>query len=456
MVIFAGIVNPAISGSLELHLEGERLTLHAESAGLQDILRAIAKQGIAVQVDPLLNPEISISFYNKDIQQGLKSIFKSLGYVLIWESVSGSSDIYLAEIQVFEQGRKAFIKPLKIRDSFDIARNPENGSLFVRDEILLRRKMGMPLAEFEKIINNINGIITDKNDVLGIYKVQLPENTDIPALVKELGKISNIAGAEPNYAYPISLPYRNIAGNPSFPEHNFSFASAGTASVAVLDSGLLPGYGLDELVVASLDAVNPENSISDGLGHGTQMALIASGVIKPDGVLDNDKEAVPVIPIRAFDDNGVTSSFSIMNSIDFALEKGARVLSLSWGSDTKSKFLEQAMEYADSKNLIVVASAGNEPTGKPVWPAAFPSVICVGALGPDGKPWDKSNYGSFVDLSAPGFASMPIGYKGEPGAYAGTSIATAYVTNIIARYLSKHPGASKQEVLTKGLGIKDQ
>ncbi|MDM8538431.1 S8 family serine peptidase [Desulfobacterales bacterium HSG17] len=437
-----------MAGTLELRLEKDRLTLYAENAGLQDILRAIAKQGIAVQVDPGLNPEISVSFYNKDVQQGLKSLLKSINHILIWESVSGTSNIRLAEIQVFEQGRKAFMKPLKIRDSFAIARNPENGALFVRDEILLHRKMEMSVAEFEKIINRVNGTITDKNDVLGVYKVRLPENTDIPSLVKELNKVSGISGAEPNYAYPISLPYKNIASNPSFTDNKFPGAANGAAPVAVLDSGLLPDSGLDELVVASFDAVNPENRISDGLGHGTQMALIASGVIKPEGILDNKSDAIPVIPIRAFDDNGLTSSFSIMNSIDFALEKGARVLSLSWSSDTKSEFLEQAMEYADSKNLIVVASAGNEPTGKPVWPAAYPSVICVGALNPDGKPWDKSNYGSFVDLAAPGFASLPVGYKGEPGAYAGTSIATAYVTNVIARYLSEHSQASKQEVLS--------
>ncbi len=136
-----------------------------------------------------------------------------------------------------------------------------------------------------------------------------------------------------------------------------------------------------------------------------------------------------------------------MESIDFALENGAKVLSLSWGSETQSDFMEQAMQYADSKGLIVVAAAGNEATGTSVYPAAYSTVIGVGALAPDGTRWENSNYGNSVTLSAPGFADLPVGYKGEAGAYAGTSIATAFVANAAAAYINEHPEASKAEVV---------
>jgi subtilisin family serine protease len=135
-----------------------------------------------------------------------------------------------------------------------------------------------------------------------------------------------------------------------------------------------------------------------------------------------------------------------MTSINFALENNARVMSLSWGSETRSSFMERAFDNAHKKGLIIVASAGNEPTGKPVYPAAYSSVIGVGALEPHGTTWDKSNYGSFVMLYAPGFANMPVGHEGEPGVYAGTSIATAHVANAIAAFLSDNPAATMQEV----------
>ena len=155
---------------------------------------------------------------------------------------------------------------------------------------------------------------------------------------------------------------------------------------------------------------------------------------------------IPIIPIRAFDDNGFTTDFKIMDSINFALKNNAKVMSLSWGSETRSDIMEKNFEYAKAKGLIIVASAGNEPTGKPVYPAAYPTVIGVGALGPHGKTWENSNYGNFVALYAPGFANLPVGHKGDPGMYAGTSISTALVANSIASFLSENPAATSQEV----------
>jgi len=108
--------------------------------------------------------------------------------------------------------------------------------------------------------------------------------------------------------------------------------------------------------------------------------------------------------------------------------------------------MEKAFTDATARGLVIVASAGNEPTGKPVYPAAYPSVIGVGALEPHGKTWENSNYGNFVALYAPGFANLPVGHKGDPGLYAGTSISTAFVANSIAGYLSENPAATLQEI----------
>jgi subtilisin family serine protease len=217
--------------------------------------------------------------------------------------------------------------------------------------------------------------------------------------------------------------------------------------VAVVDSGLRADAGLDKFVLAALDALNPDKPISDTGGHGTQMALIAAGVVKPMGIQGESAAQTPIIAIKAFDENGFTSNVLLMESIDFALKNGARVMSLSWGSETKSEILSEVLELADSKGLIIVASAGNEPTGEPHYPAAYAGVIGVGALAPDGKTWEKSNRGEFVDLYAPGFAALPVGYKGDPGIYVGTSISAAFTANRIAGILSKNPKATKEEIL---------
>ncbi len=438
--------------ALEVKMTGDRLSLHADHTPLQDILQRMADQGISIQIDPRLNPAISASFENRDMQESLNSILKSLNHVLIWESAEGESGniIKLAEIQIFMPGKKELMKPLGKRSVLSIARNPKDGSLFVKDEILLRLRPGADISKIKKLLEQIGGTVIASNPALGIYKIRVPENSDIPAIAEQLSKHPGVAKSEPNYAYPISIPFRNASNNGDFSIPDIPLPD-GKIPIAVLDTGLDPGSVPGEYILASLDAVNMDRTISDSLGHGTQMVLIASGVVEPYGVVPSsatgeDMTRNPVIAIRAFDDNGFTSNYNIMDSINFALENGARVMSLSWGSETRSGFMEDAMNYANSKGLVIVASAGNEPTGKPQYPGAYESVICVGAIDPEGKRWKNSNYGDFVNLYAPGFATLPVGYKGDPGAYAGTSISTAYEASRIADYLSENPEASMQEI----------
>ena len=353
----------------------------------------------------------------------------------------------LAEIQVFRPGQKDLIRPLRKASTLSIARNPKDGSFYVKDEILIRLKPGADLSELLKLLQETGGILVGSYPGLGIYKVRLPQGSDVPGLVEEIKRRGGAGIAEPNYAYPVPPSPRDLDWSTLRLSYADAYPQPKGTPIAVIDSGLRADAGLDKFVLASLDALDPDKPISDTGGHGTQMALIAAGVVKPMGVKGDSVAQTSIIAIKAFDENGFTSNFLLMQSIDFALKNGARVMSLSWGSETKSEFLSEALELADSKGLIIVGSAGNEPTGEPHYPAAYPEVIGVGALAPDGKAWEKSNRGDFVDLYAPGFASLPVGYKGDPGIYAGTSISTAFTANLIASILSKNPKATKQEIL---------
>jgi hypothetical protein len=426
--------------AFEVRLAGDRLSVQADQVPLQAILSRLAGLGIRVFIDPELNPEISASFEDRDVQKALASILKPYNHVLVWESIEGSPGpiMRLAEIQVFSPGRKELLKEKNSKGNLAVAVNPTDGSRYVKGELLLRLHPEMRLSEFKKLLLKIGGTVVDSHPSLGVYRIRLPEESDAPAVAGQIRSYPGVESSEPNYAYPVNVPQRSEIS--SIPQVNPSHADPEEhpAPVAILDTGLMPNAGLENKILASLNAVNPDQPIYDSLGHGTQMALIASGMVRPLGAGETESQN-PIIAVRAFDENGYTSSFNIMESIDFAVKKGARVMSLSWGSEISSEFLEDALASAVSAGLIIVASAGNEPTGRPVYPAAYSSVIAVGALGPDGKTWENSNYGDFVMLYAPGFASLPMGYKGDPGTYAGTSIATAYVANLIAGYLSRNP-----------------
>ena len=432
--------------ALHVQITGDKLTLQADDIPLQDILAGLAQEGIRVHMDPQIDRKMSASFQNLEIQKGLEWILKDLDYVLLWESIEGPGGRIprLAEIQVFRPGQKDRMELIASRRSLAVGQNPEDGSYYVRDEVLLRVKPGTDPEAVDALLAAWGGRVVDGFGALGIFRVRLPEGSDVQAVVKELQEKLGQEGAEANFAYPMPRSPGDIRIHPVDPTLGIG---ENPVPVAVIDSGLSPDARMDRYVLASLDAMNPGQAISDDEGHGTQMALIAAGLVKPMGVSESSGSHVPIIPIRAFDEKGFTSTFHLMQSIEFALRHGARVMSLSWGSETRSEFLGLALESAHLRGLVIVASAGNEPTGRPQYPAAYPSVIGVGALGPGGKPWEKSNSGDFVALYAPGFASMPVGYRGEAGVYGGTSISAAFTANRIASILSAHPKATQEQII---------
>ena len=76
---------------LDVRIIGDKLSFHADQAPLQSILQRMADLGIKIRIDPQLNPKISASFKDRDIQKGLDSILKSFSYVLIWGSIEGAA-----------------------------------------------------------------------------------------------------------------------------------------------------------------------------------------------------------------------------------------------------------------------------------------------------------------------------------------------------------------------------
>ena len=440
------------ANSFKVQLEGELLSLNAEKIPLRTILTEIATQGIIVKLDPQINPLITANYTNRPVEQVFGAILNTASYSLLWESKKQPGDtarISLAEIQVFQSDHKGLMKQLLPPKKLLIAQN-KDGSFYVKNEILLQLTAGADITELERLFQQYNATIT-QSKIPGVFRITFPDDANIQAIIREIKDTHKIDSAELNYAYPIQQPITYPAPFPSPDlEAEYYAPTSNLAPIAILDSGLSTSeMDFDKFVISSLDVMNPDMPITDTLGHGTQMGLIATGLVKPYGIGNESSESYnPIVAIKAFDDNGYITDYNIIDSINFALENNARVMSLSWGSETKSAFMEKAFEYASAKGLIIVASAGNEPTGTPVYPAAFPSVIGVGALGPHGKKnWVNSNYGSFVAFYAPGFANMPVGHNGDPGIYAGTSISAAYVANTIATFLSQNPSAGTQEVL---------
>ena len=431
--------------AVEVRREGDRLWLVAENASLYDLLRGFGHAGVRVQMDPELDVRVTVDIEDADAERVLAVLFEPIGYVLIWDVMEGPLGPWpkLAEIQVFRPGNREQMQPLQHSDAWRVLAMPDGSGIeYIADEILIGFAPGSDSDAIRLLIRQIGGTVVESIPELGVYRIRLPPGTNVPALIDQLARNALVAEVEPNFAYRMPTPtiVPDRGDSPAVPVR---IPREGAASVAVLDSGLTMRPDMDGLIVGGFNALHPDRPPTDTAGHGTQMALIGTGAIRPGGLEGGD--GVPVIPIRAFNDDGITSNFAQIRSLFYAADQGASVLNMSWGSPANSAFLENAILKASEADLVVVASAGNEPVNKPMYPAAYPDVIGVGAALDDGTPWPQSNYGDFVFVSAPGTATFPVGYQGNPGSYAGTSIAAATVSHALGLYYERNPGATPRQ-----------
>jgi len=411
---------------------GNQLSINAKEVALQDLLSSFQEWGILVKIDPHINPKISVSFSDRDIQKGLDLILKSLNHIYLWQALDGpwGKQPILKEIHVFFSGKKHLMRPLQ-NSLANIAQDPKTKNRYIKNELLVRLARDIDAHRFLDFLSQVNGTIIDSHPGLSIYQIRFPPSVDALKYLKKFQKNQYVSEVEPNFVYRrpkmIQSSFsRQLPQNIFNPNRN----PQSTRSIAILDTGLLLNEYISPYVISSYDSVQSSDNIADTSGHGTNMANIACGNVMPAG--GDGSEARYIVPIRLFEDSGVVSNFTIMKSINYAIEKGAKVISMSWGSDTYSHFLDNALTHAESLGMIPLAAAGNEPTGKLYYPAAYESVIGIGATTPDGTRWKRSNYGNFVDIFAPGFANVPSKYSQWPGQYVGTSISTAFVANRLA------------------------
>jgi len=323
------------------------------------------------------------------------------------------------------------VKPLKnirrIETSLDGTRR------FMAREILVGFGPGASIDDLCALLARLGGSVIAANPDLGIYRILLPEGANVLALLEELKRDESIAMVEPNYVVdlPDLLPGEPPAASDLLPWK--APAGDGTIAVSVLDSGLIPSDSLNAAVLSAYDATNPDAPlVSDEVGHGTLMAQLAAGLLDPYG--SSVGEGVPVVAIKAFADDGSADSFTLMNAMTHAVQNSTGPISLSWGAETPSKFIQAAVRYALDNGSPVFAAPGNKKTGKPMYPAAYPEVIGV-AAGKDGQFEPYSNEGDFVDIVIPGSA----------GGSDGTSVSTAAAAHIVGQYMQIHSGISGKE-----------
>jgi subtilisin family serine protease len=222
------------------------------------------------------------------------------------------------------------------------------------------------------------------------------------------------------------------------------------ATVAVIDSGINAQH--EDFVGVSLlpgiNVIDGSSDTDDELGHGTFVSGIIAAVRNNKVGIAGIADQVSLVPIKCFSDTEQASIFDICRGIYAAVDDfGCDVICLSLGTPNDSMAMEEAVDYAASKNVIVIAAVGNEGDTELFYPAAYDSVIGTASYDASGVGSSFSEKNMSVFISAPG-SDISSTYIGSSSAYAtadGTSFSAPHVAALAAVAKSYDPGMTLDE-----------
>jgi hypothetical protein len=195
--------------------------------------------------------------------------------------------------------------------------------------------------------------------------------------------------------------------------------------VAVLDSGISQGLSPEVDARVLLRADFSDSIAEEATAHGATVADVVLQVAPDAWILD----------AKVGDEHGLNTN-QVVNGIVWAVNNGADVLNMSFGSPTPSEAEKVAIDWAVGRGVVVVASAGNDAASSGSYPAKYPNVLAVGALDSQSRVASFSTPGAYVDAWAAG-VDVPV-FRGQDFA-TGTSFAAPHVAGLAALVAQRKP-----------------
>jgi subtilisin family serine protease len=384
--------------------------------------------------------------------------------------------------RVFNAGLIAGMTALLIFGGSGLPRSQADPD-FVPGEVLLKFKSSVPLPERALALAALRSRALARISSLNAYVVRIPEDATVEEMVQAFGRNPGIAYVQPNYIYRACLTPNDkyfedqyalfnkgqqvgwVPGSPQGkPSADIKATSAweettGIAGVVIgiVDTGVDLNHPdlKNKIRSRGYDFVNGDTDATDDNGHGTMVAGIAAAETNNyegiAGVAWNAK----ILPVKVLDQFGSGTTVTIVNGILWAVDNGAQILNLSFGSPAKDNAVEEALKYAfETKGVFIAAAAGNDNTAV-YYPAAYDRYVCAtAATDYNDQRTTWSNFGPEIDVAAPGdkiittypVALTPAGF--QPYKFQdGTSMAGAHVAGLAALIRGIKPALTPGDVM---------
>lgn len=259
---------------------------------------------------------------------------------------------------------------------------------------------------------------------------------------------------EPNFKFQCQFvpndPYWTLQWGPQKIEAPWAWnITVGDPSVlvAVVDTGI--DYSHPDLaanyVALGRDWVNGDPDPMDDEGHGTHCAGIIAAVLN-NGIGIAGVAKIKIMAEKGLDRTGSGYTDWLANAIIHAVEKGAKIISMSWGGYYHSKLIYEAIKYAYDSGVLLVAAAGNDRVNAKLFPAGYNEVIAVAATDDYDNVASWSNFGDWIELSAPGVQIYSTYPRNNYVYLSGTSMAAPHVSGVAALIWSQFPEKSRDWV----------
>ena len=315
---------------------------------------------------------------------------------------------------------------------------------------------------------------------LNAFRVRLSGVRSLRQSLDELRRNPQIAYVEPNVrmeALKKSNPSGAIVANDPFYSQQYALGKMQVSQawnlwspisqtvVAILDTGVDAGHpDLTNAIyrdanrnVIGYNFTVGNSDTTDGNGHGTFCAgeiaaqanngIGVAGVAGPNSFMASGTEnPIKIMPIKVLAADGSGYLSWVCDGITWAVDHGAKVISLSLGAPSSSQTLDTAVSYANARGCLVVAAAGNNGVSTKFYPAATPGVLSVGATNSGDRLTSFSNYGDWVKIAAPGEGILSTLPSNQYGNGSGTSMACPLVAAAAAVLRAQFPQMSNGDL----------
>lgn len=334
-------------------------------------------------------------------------------------------------------------------------------------EVLVKFKSDAQPASVRAALSAQNARVVGGVAALGVQRLKVSEGQEL-AIIAALRRNSLVEYAEPNYIlYAIDTnpddtyfnpPYSRQWGLTQIQAPAAWDVTTGTMAItiAVVDTGVAQSHeDLGPKIIPGYDFYWEDSDPEDdhyynGHSHGTHVAGIAAAETNNSMGVAGLSWGARIMPVKVLGPGGSGSVDKVANGITYAADNGAQVINLSLGGPdlANNATLKGAVNYAYGQGCLLVAAAGNDGISEPLYPAAYDHVVAVAATNDsDNRAW-FSNYGSYVDVAAPGvnIYSTVRDIYGSYGYKDGTSMATPFVSGLAALIWSACPGYTNDQV----------